>query len=259
MRRHHAVQAPTALEVLKAAIQEHGEITDEDRRAAAAASGLPEAAVYGVSTFYDDLLAPRGARHVRVCTGTACFAATGDAHVEELERRVRRGAGQRSDDGAVSLAETVCLGFCHSSPAIRDGELIDAGPDAIVRVLGGADPSLRASRSGRSVLEEPGADAPERLVRACATRSPSTRPSSCSKRSSGEASAAAAAPASRPVTKWAFARASRRRAEVHRRQRRRGRPGLLHRQVPDGAQPRAACSRAWRSRATRSAPTTASS
>ena len=43
--------------------------------------------------------------------------------------------------------------------------------------------------------------------------------------------------------------------EVHRRQRRRGRPRLLHRQVPDGGQPGRCCSRAWRSRATRSAPT----
>ena len=77
VRRTHAVHAPTAIEVLKEAVEDHGEITDEDRRAAAAASGLPEAAVYGVSTFYDDLVLPRGARHVRVCTGTACFAATG--------------------------------------------------------------------------------------------------------------------------------------------------------------------------------------
>ena len=75
VRRHHARGAPTALEVLKEAMDDHGEITDDDRRVAAERSGLPEAAVYGVSTFYDDLLAPRGARHVRVCTGTACFAA----------------------------------------------------------------------------------------------------------------------------------------------------------------------------------------
>ncbi len=74
VRRHHAQDAPTALEVLKEAIDARGEITDDDRRAAAQRSGLPEAAVYGISTFYDDLLQPRGARHVRVCTGTACFA-----------------------------------------------------------------------------------------------------------------------------------------------------------------------------------------
>src|ERR1700758_609674 len=86
VRRHHAVSAPTALEVLKDAVADHGSITDEDRRRAAEQSGLPEAAVYGVSTFYDDLLQPRGERHVRVCTGTACFAATGDTHVDELKQ-----------------------------------------------------------------------------------------------------------------------------------------------------------------------------
>ncbi len=138
VRRHHAVQAPTALEVLKQALEHHGEITDADRRSAAQASGLPDAAVYGVSTFYDDLLQPRGRRHVRVCTGTACFAATADAHVEQLEQALGLELGQRSADGEVSLAETVCLGFCHSSPAVRDGDVIDSGPGLIERVLAGA-------------------------------------------------------------------------------------------------------------------------
>src|ERR1700761_3115953 len=118
VRRHHAVAAPTALEVLKEAVDQNGELTDDDRRRAAEASGLPEAAVYGVSTFYDDLLQPRGERHIRVCTGTACFAATGDAHVDQLRDRLGIGLGQRAADGSISLAETVCLGFCHSSPAV---------------------------------------------------------------------------------------------------------------------------------------------
>ena len=140
IRRHHEVGAPTALEVLKEAMQQRGEITDDDRRAAAERSGLPEAAVHGVSTFYDDLLQPRGTRHVRVCTGTACFAATGDAHIDALREGLGDGLrlGERSADGAVSLAETVCLGFCHASPAIRDGDVIDAGPGVVDRVLAAA-------------------------------------------------------------------------------------------------------------------------
>src|SRR6202012_678696 len=80
VRRHHAERAPTALEVLKEAIELRGEITDDDRRVAAERAGPPEAAVYGISTFYDDLLQPRGERHVRVCTGTACFASCGEDH-----------------------------------------------------------------------------------------------------------------------------------------------------------------------------------
>ena len=96
VRRHHEQGAPTALDVLKEAMDQRGEITDDDRRVAAERSGLPEAAVHGVSTFYDDLLVPRGARHVRVCTGTACFAATGDAHVETVEQALGLKLGERA-------------------------------------------------------------------------------------------------------------------------------------------------------------------
>jgi NADH-quinone oxidoreductase subunit F len=154
VRRTHAQRAPTALAVLKAALADHGEITDEDRREAARISGLPEAAVYGVSTFYDDLTLPRGTRHVQVCTGTACFAATGDAHVSALRDGFGLELGERSEDGSLSLAETVCLGFCHSSPAVRDGALIDAGEGVVERALAG---ELRTAREPRwrSVLERP--------------------------------------------------------------------------------------------------------
>ncbi|MFL5817443.1 MAG: NAD(P)H-dependent oxidoreductase subunit E [Conexibacter sp.] len=160
VRRHHALDAPTALDVLKQAVELRGEVTDADRREAAARSGLPEAAVHGVSTFYDDLLQPRGARHVRVCTGTACFAATGDAHVDALRSAFGVELGERSDDGSVSLAETVCLGFCHSSPAVRDGDTIDAGPDVVARVLAdacvAADEPAWSSTLAEPVLTRPG-------------------------------------------------------------------------------------------------------
>jgi NADH:ubiquinone oxidoreductase subunit F (NADH-binding)/NADH:ubiquinone oxidoreductase subunit E len=160
IRRHHAVQAPTALEVLKDAVEDHGEVTDDDRRRAAELSGMPEAAVYGVSTFYDDLLVHRGERHVRVCTGTACFAATGDEHVRQIEHDLGVKMGERAPDGSVSLVETVCLGFCHSSPAVRDGETIDAGPEMVGRVRDGAcvaatEPKWR-SLLPTPVLTEPG-------------------------------------------------------------------------------------------------------
>jgi len=154
VRRHHTLDAPSALDVLKEAVELRGEITDADRREAAQRSGLPEAAVYGVSTFYDDLLQPRGERHVRVCTGTACFAATGDAHVDALREAFGLGLGERAADGSVSLAETVCLGFCHSSPAVRDGDTIDAGEDVVARVLSGsARPA--AEPAWVSLLDEP--------------------------------------------------------------------------------------------------------
>jgi NADH:ubiquinone oxidoreductase subunit F (NADH-binding)/NADH:ubiquinone oxidoreductase subunit E len=154
IRRHHAEEAPTALAVLKEAVEDHGEVTDADRVRAAELSGLPEAAVYGVSTFYDDLLVPRGERHVRVCTGTACFAAAGERPVAELEAGLGIEVGERSADGAVSLAETVCLGFCHSSPAVRVGDTVDAGPEAVARALA-AESVAAAEPEWESLLPEP--------------------------------------------------------------------------------------------------------
>jgi NADH:ubiquinone oxidoreductase subunit F (NADH-binding)/NADH:ubiquinone oxidoreductase subunit E len=154
IRRHHAVDAPTALDVLKAAVDDHGELTDDDRRRAAEVSGLPEATVYGISSFYDDLLVPRGERHVRVCTGTACFAATGGSHVDAVCSGLGVRLGERSEEGSVSVAETVCLGLCHSSPAFRDGDLIDAGPDALERVLAGSTCDAEEP-AWQTCLEEP--------------------------------------------------------------------------------------------------------
>ncbi len=132
----------------------NGELTDADIRDVAARTGVPEATVHGVSTFYDDLVTARGRRHVRVCTGTACFAATGGAHVDELRAGLGLELGERSADGELSLGETVCLGFCHSSPAVRDGALIDAGEGVVDRVLAGAAREAREP-AARSVLEEP--------------------------------------------------------------------------------------------------------
>jgi NADH:ubiquinone oxidoreductase subunit F (NADH-binding) len=74
----------------------------------------------------------------------------------------------------VSLAETVCLGFCHSSPAVRDGEVIDAGPDVVARVLAGTTQPA-PEPEWQSVLDEPVLTRPgdwSGLARALAEREP---------------------------------------------------------------------------------------
>ena len=153
LKRHERGPA-TALELLRHAADDHGAITDDDRRQVAAATGLPEATVFGVSTFYDDLIQPRGARNVRVCTGTACWAVSFDGQIRELESALGLQLGTCSDDGELSLTETVCLGFCHSSPSFREGDIVDAGPGALERVLAGQlSPADEPDWS--SVLDEP--------------------------------------------------------------------------------------------------------
>ncbi len=233
VRRSRGDGAPTALDVLKDAVEDHGHVTDDDRRAAAALTGMPEAAVYGVSSYYDDLIQPRGERHIRVCTGTACWAADFDQHVESVKQQFGLDFGAVTDDGAVSLGETVCLGFCHASPAFRDGDAVDAGLGALERVLAGeavdADEPEWESALDQPVLLREGdftglksalATSPEELV-------------GVFKEANLRGRGGAGFPAG---MKWEFARGAKGDAQVHRRQRRRGRSGLLHRQVSDGAE-----------------------
>ena len=199
VRRHHAVQAPTALEVLEGG----------DRRARRDHRRRPARRGGGVGPARGDRL--RRLDLLRRPAPAARRAPRPRVHRHRVlrghRRRARRRAaatgsglelGERSEDGAVSLAETVCLGFCHSSPAVRDGDTIDAGPDVIERVLARRDrdaPRARVVERARRA----GADAAGRLVGA-ATRAGGARARAAARaRSRRPTSAAAAARASRPA------------------------------------------------------------
>jgi NADH-quinone oxidoreductase subunit F len=98
--------------------------------------GLPAAAVEGPASFFADVSAPRGDRHVRVCSAAACFAATGGAHVAEVEAALGVVAGTASADGAVSLQAVRCLGYCFAGPAALDGDDPCSGADLAAQVIG---------------------------------------------------------------------------------------------------------------------------
>ncbi|GII80354.1 hypothetical protein Sru01_53360 [Sphaerisporangium rufum] len=103
--------------------------------------GLPAAAGLGPATYYADLAAPRGRRHVRVCAGTACFAATGGRHLAEVEAALGVAAGAVAPGGAVSLQVVRCLGYCYAAPACLDGETPLTGADLAGRLAGPPRPA----------------------------------------------------------------------------------------------------------------------
>ena len=122
--------------------------------AAAALSGLPEATVYGVSTFYDDLVQPRGERHVSVCTGTACWARTSATHVAAVEEglgvgwasapRTARCRSARRSAWASATPRAPCARATWSTPARTWSSACSRAPCA------------RPSEPGaQSVLDEP--------------------------------------------------------------------------------------------------------
>ena len=191
-------------------MDERGEITDEDRRRAAALSGLPEAAVYGISTFYDDLVQPRGRRHVSVCTGTACWASDFGAHVAAVGEALGLAPGERSDDGERSLAATVCLGFCHTArrrPRGRSGRRRRRA--SVERVARGRVRARRPSPRARACSTSPCCWRPATST-ACAARSAELTPEQLLeevKAANVRGRGGAGFPAG---TKWEFAAARRR-------------------------------------------------
>ncbi|HSO90049.1 MAG TPA: NAD(P)H-dependent oxidoreductase subunit E [Arthrobacter sp.] len=108
--------------------------------AIARALGLPAAAVQGPATFFSDFTAQRGARHVRVCTAAACFAATAGGHVAEVEAALGVETGRRTADGSVSIQAVRCLGYCFAGPAALDGEQACAGADLAAQLRGESAP-----------------------------------------------------------------------------------------------------------------------
>ena len=110
----------TALQRLKHVMHENRVITSDDVATIARASGQPEAAVWGVATYYGDLgTERRGKTRVKVCKGTACHAACADASVGWMEEALGLHAGETSNDGAVSLETVYCLGFCNAGPTVE--------------------------------------------------------------------------------------------------------------------------------------------
>ena len=119
-----------ALQRLRAIVHEKCEITESDIRTIAKETRQPEAAVYGVATYYSDLgLSKKGKIQIKVCRGTACFAAAGESHVQFVEDAFGLKLGETSADGSVSLESVYCLGLCHCGPALEVNGVAVGGID----------------------------------------------------------------------------------------------------------------------------------
>jgi bidirectional [NiFe] hydrogenase diaphorase subunit len=101
--------------------------------------GLPEAARHGAETYFTDQRADRGERHVRLCTGTGCFAATQGRQIADVESALGVTVGHCADDGSVSLQAAHCLGYCYAGPAALDGVEPRVGPTLVDQLNGRAD------------------------------------------------------------------------------------------------------------------------
>ncbi|MFC8842065.1 NAD(P)H-dependent oxidoreductase subunit E [Streptomyces griseoincarnatus] len=108
--------------------------------AVASRTGLPAAAALGPASYYADLSAPHGDRHVRVCTATACFAAEGGGHLAEVERVLGVAAHTAPSRGDASVQTVRCLGYCYAGPAALDGDTPCTGATLPAQLAGREPP-----------------------------------------------------------------------------------------------------------------------
>ena len=113
------------IEVLHAAQETFGFLSEDTMTYIAHQLKLPLSWVYGVTSFYHHFnLKPQGKHVCNICLGTACFVKRSGDIVETLEREFDVKAGETTADGKLSINIVRCLGNCGLAPmVILDGKV----------------------------------------------------------------------------------------------------------------------------------------
>ncbi len=130
--------APGALIPLLQSAQAHfGYVPKKAIQAIAAATGVGEAEIYGVITFYSQFrLQPMGRHVIRACAGTACHVSGAKSIADTLRDELGIDVGETTEDGAFSFFTVACIGCCSLAPVlVLDGETHGRLTPAKVRQL----------------------------------------------------------------------------------------------------------------------------
>jgi len=113
------------IEVLHAAQETFGFLSEDTMTYIAHELKLPLSWVYGVASFYHHFnLKPQGEHICNICMGTACFVKRAGDIVETLQREFDVKAGETTSDGKLSVNIVRCLGNCGLAPmVILDGKV----------------------------------------------------------------------------------------------------------------------------------------
>ncbi|MGE0026138.1 MAG: NAD(P)H-dependent oxidoreductase subunit E [Thermoleophilia bacterium] len=121
LRPEYAEARSLILPALKFAQTEKGHLTPEDIAAVGEATGFSAAYVESVASFYDRLyLKPVGTRVVSVCITLSCMLRGSDELLEHMcDREGLPHHGGTSEDGAITIQEAQCLGYCDRAPCVQ--------------------------------------------------------------------------------------------------------------------------------------------
>ncbi len=131
IRHEFADPRSLVMPALKFAQTEKGHLTREDMAAVAEATGYSAAFIESVASFYDRLYTrPVGTRVVSVCVTLSCMLRGADEVWDHLCERegVDHHHGGTAEDGAITIQEAQCLGYCDRAPCIQVDAEETVGP-----------------------------------------------------------------------------------------------------------------------------------
>ena len=127
--------------ILQQVQEQYGYLPQEAMLEIARFTGVPEAQVYAVATFYAQFrFTPIGKTHVMVCRGTSCHVRGAPRILEQIEKQLHIKEGETSPDLQYSLETVACIGACGLSPCIMVNKKVEAKltPKKVAELFGKA-------------------------------------------------------------------------------------------------------------------------
>ncbi|PIR17065.1 MAG: NADH-quinone oxidoreductase subunit NuoE [Deltaproteobacteria bacterium CG11_big_fil_rev_8_21_14_0_20_49_13] len=97
--------------------EDAGYVSDEAIEYVAMQLDVPVADVYGAVTFYTMFNRRKiGRHHIQLCTNICCWLRGSEEMLKYLKAKLGIGAGETTEDGAITLSTVECLGACGDAP-----------------------------------------------------------------------------------------------------------------------------------------------
>ena len=116
----------------------YGYLPKEAIQKISSATGIAEAEIMGVGTFYTQFrFEPVGKYLIMLCQGTACHVNSSELILQTIKDELGIDDGQTTEDGLFSLKCVACLGCCSLSPVmmINDDTYGSLTPDKTRKIL----------------------------------------------------------------------------------------------------------------------------
>ena len=135
--RYQNVNTPLIM-ILSDIQNEFGYVPPEAQALVSQRTGIPQAKIYGVVTFYSFFsLVPNGKYVIGCCLGTACYVKGAQKVIDKFTELLGIGPGETTPDGMFTLDALRCIGACGIAPAVSvNGKVYPKiSPDQVPEII----------------------------------------------------------------------------------------------------------------------------